>query len=198
MNDTSLITSIMIFWGGLCLSSMILGSFSEKRILVKSDIDGRYYRVLEKSGKFQADRLATVNKRITRLVDFMVNTVSSSEKYKDYKQGILRLKRVYTPVILMENSLENAKNVAFTVNKGEELHLCIKEKDTLNDLMFVVLHELAHICNKTQGHDTSFVDYFKFIIRQAVESGVYQFVDYSRDPVNFCDTPIKNTPVRNI
>ena len=58
---------------------------------------------------------------------------------------------------------------SFSVNKGEELSFCLKSKktDTLHDLnllMYVAIHEMAHIACPEIGHGTLFKKIFRRIL----------------------------------
>ena len=65
-------------------------------------------------------------------------------------------------------------STSYTINKGEEMHVCLREKDKhtklhdMNTLMFVVLHELAHVMSDSVGHNKEFKDNFKFILNKAM------------------------------
>lgn len=53
------------------------------------------------------------------------------------------------------------------------VHLCIKS-GSANAIFHTLLHELAHICNRTWGHDRNFINMFDFWLSTAIECGVYK------------------------
>jgi len=87
-------------------------------------------------------------------------------------------------------------SAAYVVNKGQELRVCLKGEDD-NDVMFVLLHELAHIMSKSYGHNEEFKKNMDFLVKLAAELGIYKPVDYSKTPINYCGTKITNTPCAN-
>ena len=87
-------------------------------------------------------------------------------------------------------------SAAYVVNKGQELRVCLKGEDD-NDIMFVLLHELAHIMSKSYGHNEEFKNNMDFLVKLAAELGIYKPVDYSKTPINYCGTKITNTPCTN-
>lgn len=89
--------------------------------------------------------------------------------------------------------LENITNsdTSYTVNKGEKLVICLADRETddiysYNLLMYVLLHELAHIINTTYGHDENFKKVFKVITQRAVDLNLYTYEDYKKSPKNYC------------
>ena len=80
---------------------------------------------------------------------------------------------------------------SYSVNKGEELSFCLKSKKTgelheINLLMYVALHEMAHIACPEIGHGELFKKIFKFLTEQAIEIGIYKYDDYETKPVEYC------------
>jgi hypothetical protein len=66
---------------------------------------------------------------------------------------------------------------AYTENK-EVITLCLINPDTkqpydINVLMYVALHELAHVISKSQGHGDEFKNNFSLLLRKGAELGIY-------------------------
>lgn len=90
---------------------------------------------------------------------------------------------------------------SYTINK-QSIHLCLRSRDQhqklydINDLMYVVIHELAHMCNYTekgepiQGHGPEFKLKFRFLINEAIKIGIYQYHDYNNSPKYYCGMKI--------
>jgi hypothetical protein len=64
--------------------------------------------------------------------------------------------------------------------------------------MFVALHELSHIMTKSVGHTKEFWDNFKFILQNAIVIGIYNPVDYSKDPKSYCGIQVTDTPLKDM
>lgn len=66
---------------------------------------------------------------------------------------------------------------AYTENK-EVITLCLKDPQTqkyydMNTIMYVALHELAHVLCDSQGHGDEFKKKFSKILRHAAKIGIY-------------------------
>ena len=92
------------------------------------------------------------------------------------------------------------KYKSYSVNKGEELFICLRETDAHfsfsenNTIIFTICHELAHVCNTSIGHPPEFWDWMKVILEAAEDIGLYTPIDYSQTPVNYCGMQINSTP----
>ena len=47
----------------------------------------------------------------------------------------------------------------------------------------------------TVGHTPEFWDNMKFLLEDAVEIGIYEPIDYSKEEGNYCGEPITNNPL---
>ena len=56
----------------------------------------------------------------------------------------------------------------------------------MNTLMYVVIHELAHVGCPEYGHTPLFRKIFKFLLKQSVKIGIYTPVNYILNPQNYC------------
>ena len=72
-----------------------------------------------------------------------------------------------------------------------------KDNDNLideNTLMFVALHEMAHVASKTIGHNTEFCNNFEFLIKEGEEIQIYKPIDYSKQNAEYCGMTITSSP----
>ena len=73
-----------------------------------------------------------------------------------------------------------SKHTAYSENKVEKMVFCLNEDKQgtrlidLSTLTFVAIHELAHLMTESIGHKDEFWDNFKFLLKNAKESGVYE------------------------
>jgi len=161
---------------------------------IKSSIDGNKYYVRNLPDKEKAaNKLAEIGNSLNTLLD------SLNEKDSEKGDYIKQLKESFNAEYITEN-IPGSFYVAYSVNKGEELSLCIREKDTEkfidnNIILFVAIHELAHIMTPETGHTPLFWDNMKYLLEQASSSGIYQPQDYSQNPVNYCGMDINSTPM---
>ena len=61
--------------------------------------------------------------------------------------------------------------------------------------MFVAIHELAHLMSKSIGHTTEFWDNMRFLLEKGIEIGIYNHIDYSKKPEDYCGIKITDTPL---
>ena len=160
--------------------------------LIESSIDNQKYLVRNlKDNKEAANKLAQLSQSLVSLI----NSVKSNKK----KDGVDRLVDNFDPLNITEN-IPGSMYVAYSVNKGEELSICLREKDTekfmdQNTIIFVAIHELAHIMSVDTGHTKEFWDNMKFLLEEASKIGIYTPVDYANNPVTYCGMTIDNTPM---
>src|SRR5690606_25870581 len=101
---------------------------------------------------------------------YIDNPDTNSRDYAKGRQIANILLSKYNPKALTENMPNSTKNTSFTKNKGEEISLCLREKQSgnnnfheLNDLLFVFIHELAHVVSIEVNHGAEFWTNFKFL-----------------------------------
>jgi hypothetical protein len=173
-----------------------------------------YYLFMNKE-KFDASRYLVQNKEDSQeavnLLAKLYNNIKLTIYYADEKMAISRNKVMknqkdielleYEPYlktildridyVYIRESVPNSKYTSYSVNKGEELVLCIRSKDTgrlhnINDLMYVALHEIAHIGCPELDHTALFYKINKFLLKMAQEINVYQYEDYRRNNLVYC------------
>jgi hypothetical protein len=98
-------------------------------------------------------------------------------------------------------TLPTSEMTAYSENKGEKLAFCLnktKNDNTqlidLNTLTFVAFHELSHIMTKSIGHKQDFWNNFKFLLENAKSAGIYQPVDYKKNPEAYCGMDLTDNP----
>ena len=161
---------------------------------IESSVNGKKYYVRNLPDKNEAaDKLANIGMSLQKLID------SLDEKDKEKGEDILRLKESFNSDYITEN-IPGSMYVAYSVNKGEELSICIREKDTEkfidnNTIIFVAIHELSHIMTDEIGHTELFWDNMKYLLEKSSLVGIYKKIDYSKYPVMYCGMEIDSTPL---
>jgi len=161
---------------------------------VVSEVDGNKYCVRERDQLTNAvDLLATVTNKCSDLVEYMKKTHPDNESVK-------RLVGGFNPNAITE-TLPTSKFTAYSENKGEKIAFCLNKKKENNDnlidektLMFVAIHELAHIMTRSIGHKKEFWENFKFLLENAKEAGLHDPVDYKKEPQEYCSMKIHDNP----
>lgn len=166
---------------------------------IKSDIDNKYYLVRDLSDKYiAANLLAQIRKNILLFINNLY--LKRDTDYLEYKYYIERLYKNFTNINIFENSNRN-KDTSYSVNKGEDLIICLRSREhfkydkfeDLNLIMYVILHELSHIACPEYGHGDLFKKIFAFFTRVSIELKLYSYVNYSKNPVTYCGLPITDS-----
>ena len=153
---------------------------------VKAD-DGNQYRVqIAEDNKESANLLSNAITKVKTLLDHLRKSEPEDIRAKT-------LISRFNPENITENDPTEMKNgvTSYTVNKGEKIVVCLRQRNNnfveLNTLMYVIIHELAHICDLTsEQHDEKFWNNFEWLLEHAVNIGVYNYVDYSKDEEPYC------------
>lgn len=165
---------------------------------IKSSVDNNIYLVRnEPNRQVAANVLANIRKNLTKIVEHLKNTNNSKhEKYEE----INFLVKNYRPQNISESSPNN-KYTSYSINKGEKIVFCLRSKDTnkienQNILLFVAIHELAHLMTKDIGHPPEFWDNMKYLLKIAKRLGINVKTDYYKNPVSYCGTKITDSPLK--
>lgn len=163
--------------------------YSDNAIYIKSDVTNKYYYVDNKKDKKQAANvLGKIDSNIQQICNYLRN---NRNEYPQYEKYIDLLLKNIKHTIIFENAPTN-KYTSYTINKGYKIGLCIRYKDTkelhdINILMYVAVHELAHIACPEVGHTKLFMEIFTFLLSIAVIVNVYT---YDKTPQQYCGIPI--------
>ena len=161
---------------------------------VIAGIDGNRYCVRDRSKLEEAANLmATVATKCRTMVDYMI------EKYPNDPRCML-LSKNFNPSRFVE-TLPTSELKAYSENKGEKVAFCLNKKNENNNelidiqtLTFVALHELSHLMTDSVGHNQDFWNNFKFLLENAKAAGIYDPVDYKKNPTEYCSMNITDNP----
>lgn len=164
---------------------------------VKSTIDNNEYLVRNRDDKVEAANiLAQIRKNLEKIIESMKN------KYPN-DVSVLRMNKNFRPDNLSESGKSN-QYTSYSVNKGEKIVFCIRQKDEnetfvdMNTIMFVSIHELAHVMSKSVGHTEEFWKNFKLLLEESITLGVYKKENYSNNPKAYCGITVTDSPLDNL
>ncbi len=162
---------------------------------VKSTVDDNNYLVRNLPDKLEAaNRLAEVRSRILRLMTHFKQSKTDNQIALDI------LKNFDADPTRFSESTPDSSYTSFTLNKGEKIHVCLRQKNSSQDLVdvniltFVTLHEVGHIGTREIGHTPLFWNNFAWILKQAEELGIYEFQNFAEQPVPYCGISITDQP----
>lgn len=159
--------------------------------IVKAETDGRRYIMRKLPDRQEgAELLARVNERLIKLVSLM-----KEEFPKD--RNVMRMAKNFDPNAISEGGNE-VGYTSYSVNKGEKIILCIRQPGNNkfvdeNIIVYVALHELAHLMTKEVGHTKTFWENFKRIAIYATDHGIYKKVDFAKKPEAYCGIKISTS-----
>jgi hypothetical protein len=159
-----------------------------------SDVDGKKYCVRERRKlEMAADMLAETSGNMQKLVSHCY------QKFPN-RGNVQRLKEGFNPKTIQE-TLPTSEYTAYSENKGEKIAFCLDKKKggkggliDPNTLMFVAIHEMAHVASESIGHTDEFWKNFKFLLIEAEKIGIYKPIDYKSDPKEYCGMDITDNP----
>ena len=108
----------------------------------------------------------------------------------------------FSPDVFVENDMSSA-DTSYSENKGQKIVVCLRDKTKApqyplidqNTIMFVMLHEMAHLMTETIGHTQEFWTNFRRILGDAVQVGIYRPVNYASRPTPYCGMIISDSPL---
>lgn len=174
------------------------GALSSKYPLVdvKSSVDGRTYRVRDMADKAQAaDLLARVRQKIDKLYLYL------QEKYPNKAQVKQLLQNFKPDPSRFEESTPADEHTSYSVNKGEKVHLCLRQREGPNEslvkenvMVFVAIHEMGHVITPSLGHGPDFWNNFAWLLKQSEAIGIYEYENFKSHPVAYCGINITDSP----
>lgn len=190
-------TNLLIIGLILLIVKLFYEELNNEITLVKSSLDDREYLVRNLPDKDKAaNHIALIRDRLVRLVNYFRDDDRYTEDFR-----IKRLIENFKDDVLGE-SPANSKHTSYSVNKGEQIFFCLRQSDQnnkltdLNTVTFVALHELAHVMTKSIGHTEEFWNNFKFLLKHAINIGIYKYQPFHLKPVKYCGTMISDTPYK--
>jgi len=165
-------------------------------VAVKSSVDGNTYQVRDMPDKQEAaDLLARVRQRMQKLYNYLIATYPEKLQVKQLRQNFKP-----EPSRISE-STPDAEHTSYSVNKGESVHLCLRQRQGNNEslvkenvMTFVALHEMAHMITTTIGHGPDFWNNFGWLLKISEEQGIYTYEDFAAHPVSYCGVKITDSP----
>ena len=178
------------------IQARVSGSSEFPLVDVKSSVDNRTYKVRDMPDKQKAaDLLAIVRMKMEKL--YMIVKEKFPNKAQ-VRQWIANFQP--SPERFLE-ATPDAEHTSYSVNKGEKIHLCLRQRQGQNEtlmeenvMVFVALHEMAHVVTPSLGHDPEFWNNFGWLLKQAEANGIYHYQDFKARPIAYCGMHITDAP----
>jgi hypothetical protein len=161
---------------------------------IVSTVDGDKYCVRERDNVQSAvDLLAKTTEKMVSLVEYLKKNDPDDVRVK-------RLAKNFNSSKIVE-TLPTSEFTAYSENKGRKIALCLNQKKENNNhlidehtLMFVAIHEMAHVSSKSIGHDKEFWENFKYLLVKADEANIHKPIDYQKNNAEYCGMTITDNP----
>lgn len=172
-----------------------VSSYKPQLVYTKSRIDNKIYIVRNAEDKEKAaDLLAKVRKKLNLLL------LKLRHKFGRSNAKVNRLIERFRTSELRE-SIPKKNQTSYSINKGEKIVLCIRSKNKketlidINTVIFVALHELAHIMSISIGHKPEFWNNFRFLLAHAIHWKIYKPQNFNNKPKPYCGLKITSSPL---
>jgi len=135
-------------------------------------------------------------KLLSQIVENMIilknHMIKNINNFKSFKPYINQLNENFTEsrTVIYETDPES-NLTSYSVNKGEEISFCLRSKKSgklhdINLLMYVAIHEMAHIACPEIGHGELFKKIFRKLTEESINIGIYKKVNFSESPEEYC------------
>lgn len=153
-----------------------------------------------------ANMLARIMLVLEKLVnnicsDYDKNVNSRTNDDNIYIENVRTIKKKLPSVRISENPIDS-QFTSYSINKGEELVFCIRDKKKykihdINELLYVAIHEIAHIGCPEVGHTQLFQDINAYLLKKAICYNFYTYIDYSIENKNYCGMILTNNLINS-
>ena len=160
--------------------------------------DGKTYEMQNLPNREEAvKRMASICGKLSKLKDHY-----EKEPALAADPPIARFLARYHPDSFVENDM-SSNDTSYSENKGQKIVVCLRDKTKApeyplideNTVMFVMIHEMAHLMTETIGHTQEFWLNFKRMLHDAVKLGIYSSVNYAQKPTPYCGMTITDSPI---
>ena len=148
----------------------------------------------------------TAGPRNTITMTASYGTVYDMQNLPNKEAAVELMAKVRKNLIKLRDTYANdmgSSDTSYSENKGQKIVVCLRDKTKAphypiieeNTIMFVMLHEMAHLMTETIGHTAEFWANFKRILHDGVKVGIYSPVNYARQPTPYCGMTITDSPI---
>lgn len=188
-----IIASVIIILIIIIFISLIYLIGNTYGVYIKSPVTNKTY-LLKSTGDISKalNIMETLDINIKKIVNKLDETIMNYPRYYKY---LLNLTKKINKIKLYENVYN--RGTSYNINKGKYIIVCIRSKKDvfydMNTLMYVIIHEIAHIACPEYGHTSLFKNLNEILLNIAIELNIYTFVDYNMYPVNYCGIILNKT-----
>jgi hypothetical protein len=194
MNEVSTVIVFLVIIIFFALVILIIIERNELFIEYRnSKLNNKKYGIQEEFNK--SDEAVEL---LAKLHNHMNDFVSDLDKNYPNDERVIRLVKGFRRANIEE--APNDDGSSYTINKGDLVALCLRHKKDdhkfhdYNTLLFVIIHEMAHIASISEGHNSEFITNFKWLLTEAKTFGHYEPINYQKSPITYCGVKVTNNP----
>jgi len=183
MNENVLIAMLIIF--------IYIFLFLNRRNVIYVESNSGMKFLLHKDNMMK-DKTELFSVMVENMLKLKNHLVKNKDNFPQYKGYLIQLEDYFDENRTTIYETDPSSNLtSYSINKGEELSFCLKSKKTgklhdINLLMYVAIHEMAHIACPEIGHGNLFKKIFRFFCEEAITIGLYKKDNYDTNPVEYC------------
>lgn len=165
---------------------------NSKRVMTPTVNQSKQYLVREHvDAPASATMLEQIDHRIQALLGYLSEHGNQYPEYVPYIDQLLK----NGPRIKLTEASPKSRHTSYTINKGEEIAICLRDPQDrmhdINTIMYVTIHELAHVACPEVGHTPLFREIFVFLLKISIQIGIYNQVNYQKTPQAYCGIVIR-------
>jgi predicted metal-dependent hydrolase len=183
MNENVLIAMLIIF--------IYIFLFLNRRNVIYVESNSGMKFLLHKDNMMK-DKTELFSLMVENMLKLKNHLVKNKENFPQYKKYLIQLEEYFDENRTTIYETDPSSNLtSYSINKGEELSFCLKSKKTgklhdINLLMYVAIHEMAHVACPEIGHGNLFKKIFRFFCEEDINIGLYKKDNYDTNPVEYC------------
>jgi hypothetical protein len=177
---------------GICLGTGLV-MINDKSVQKMFNVDG--YLIRNPKDTESAKRLAFLSSLTLKLF----SAIRASRIHMKHPGCVTLLERFKCPnkkCNIQEKSYKHDSLAAYTVDK-KLIGMCMKHKDKHEDkntMIFVYIHELAHVMSTAIDHGDEFWNNFEYLLNIADQAELYTYQPFHENNGSYCGHSIKYTP----
>lgn len=164
--------------------------FKTDLIKVRS-INNKYYYT-QNVKPLEASKILILLEKFTKKLSYYI--------IKEYPNNIYITNKLKKNIIIKEIPNKYNNYISYIQNK-HIIYICLRKdkytfENNINELYYILMHEIAHLITKKYGHHNEYWDNYKLLLNTAIKNNLYIYKNYSKNPINICYNKIINsTPI---
>ena len=125
--------------------------------------------------------------RDTREPTKLVEVKARYAKLREHLKKTDKFPNLHDMIPITAHTVASGGSVGYNMNKGDEIGLCID--GSINEIMHVLIHELAHSTVKNYAHDKKYWNKYNELKNEAISIGIYEEIPEKRE---FCGRHVQD------